>query len=361
MTIQSKFEITHRAGAFRNTFELGLRLHQDEIKREHTEAEYDMISGTTVRATEDAPTRRNTGEAIAFSGHIFDEISWKEYLILSPGLRIERYEMALTDRLNQTPSATNQETVLLPGVGLWGRITDSVGMLAGVHKGFSPVSPGQAEDTKSETSLNYEAGLRWQFEHLKGEVVGFFNQYENLTGTCTQSSGCDPDALDEQFNAGRADILGVETVLNARFHLGAGVLSRLQGTYTWTQAQFQSAFQSGFSQWGDVERGDLFPYVPKHQASIGLGLDRGSVSLDVNATYVSEMRDVAGQGTLAPQEQIPAHKVVDLVASYTPHQKTKLYLKFENVLNEAYMVSRRPFGARPGKPQQLIVGFKQGL
>ena len=37
--------------------------------------------------------RRNTGEAIAFSGYIVDELSWREHIIVSPGIRIERYEM----------------------------------------------------------------------------------------------------------------------------------------------------------------------------------------------------------------------------------------------------------------------------
>ena len=60
-----------------------------------------MIEGTTVRSTDDNYIRRNTGEAIAFSGYFVDELSWREQLIVSPGLRIERYEMALTDRLAQ--------------------------------------------------------------------------------------------------------------------------------------------------------------------------------------------------------------------------------------------------------------------
>jgi hypothetical protein len=30
----------------------------------------------------------------------------------------------------------------------------------------------------------------------------------------------------------------------------------------------------------------------------------------------------------------------------------------QNLLNTPYMVSRRPFGARPGMPLQLMVGFK---
>lgn len=359
--IQSKVEFTHRFDTFRHTAEVGLRAHYDEIQRNHSEAEYDMIESTTVRATPDDLVRQNTGKALAFSGYLFNELSWGERFILTPGIRLESYSMSLEDRQNDSPIARNDETIWLPGIGVWGGLSESVGLLAGVHRGFSPVAPGQPADTRSETSLNYEAGVRWQMEQFHGEVVGFFNQYENLTGTCTQSAGCDPDALDEQFNAGRADIMGLEAVLKARFGLGNGARVTMQAAYTWTHAQFQSDFQSGFAQWGDVQKGDLFPYVPAHQGSLGLGLEKGPFTVDLNATFVAEMRDVAGQGDVEDKELIPANKVFDLAAGYRPRKGTKLYLKVENLLNEAYMVSRRPFGARPGKPNQIIVGLKQAL
>ena len=59
--------------------------------REHTEAEFDMISATPVRATEDRFERRNTGEAIALSASLMNELSWKNRLIFAPGVRVEKY------------------------------------------------------------------------------------------------------------------------------------------------------------------------------------------------------------------------------------------------------------------------------
>ncbi|MGB0647072.1 MAG: TonB-dependent receptor family protein, partial [Bradymonadia bacterium] len=188
--IQSKFELTHRLDTFRHTAEIGLRAHYDEIQRNHSEAEYDMIESTTVRATDDKLVRQNTGKALAFSGYLFNEFSWNERFIITPGVRLESYSMSLEDRQNGG-AKTNDETIWLPGVGIWGGLSDTVGVLAGVHRGFSPVAPGQPASTRSETSLNYEAGLRWHAKRFHGEIVGFFNQYENLTGTCTQSAGCD--------------------------------------------------------------------------------------------------------------------------------------------------------------------------
>ena len=206
--IQSQLSYTANWSAFRNTVDLGLRIHHDEIVREHTEAEFDMISATPVRATEDRFERRNTGETVALSASLMNELSWKNRLIFAPGVRVEKYEMSLTDRLAETPSRQNSEMVILPGIGMWAQLVEGVGVLGGVHKGFSPVAPGQASAARSETSINYEAGLRWQTPKFAGEMVGFepvqSHRYVH------QSSGCDPNDIDTQFNAGEAQFMGLK-------------------------------------------------------------------------------------------------------------------------------------------------------
>ena len=359
--VQADIEWTTRSKTLRNTIEVGVRAHQDHIRREHTEAEYDLIEGVATIATQEDFTRRNTGEAVAFSAYLFDEFSWRERIILTPGVRMERYQMALTDRLAQTPSDRNEELVLLPGLGIWGQVSPNIGLLAGVHKGFSPVSPGQSPDTKSETSINYESGVRWDTGAINGEVVGFFNNYENLTGTCTQSSGCQIEDVDLQFNAGQARILGFESLVAVRFGLGLGIKTNLKASYTYTDARFLNNFASGFSQWGEVAKNDELPYIPKHQAGVEWQIKKGPMELNLSTSYVSDMRDVAGQDDPLEIENIPGYTVFDALMSYRAHRKTKIYLKGENLLNQAYMVSRRPYGARPGRPFQMMVGVKQSL
>ena len=97
-----------------------------------------------------------------------------------------------------------------------------------------------------------------------------------------------------------------------------------------------------------------FPLCASSSGEPGACVEKGKFTLDLNATFVAEMRDVAGQGDVEEQELIPANKVIDLAAGYRPRKGTKIYLKVENLLNEAYMVSRRPFGARPGNQIRLL-------
>ena len=80
--------------------------------------------------------------------------------------------------------------------------------------------------------------------------------------------------------------------------------------------------------------------------------------MTVTTTHVGEMRDVAGQGEADAAELVESNTVVDLAAFYRPTPKGRLYLTIDNLLAQDYMVSRRPFGARPGKRFQLNLGYQ---
>lgn len=43
---------------------------------------------------------------------------------------------------------------------------------------------------------------------------------------------------------------------------------------------------------------------------------------------------------------------------YQLNDSLKVYGKIDNITDEQVIVSRRPFGARPGKPRQAIIGVK---
>ena len=106
-----------------------------------------------------------------------------------------------------------------------------------------------------------------------------------------------------------------------------------------------------------MSKGDALPYIPEHQASLKLSVESRTTGVGLTVTYVDDMRDVAGRGGLAADELVPAHTVPDLSAFYRPSTQGRIYLTVDNLLAEDYMVSRRPFGARPGKPFHLNLGY----
>ena len=99
-------------------------------------------------------------------------------------------------------------------------------------------------------------------------------------------------------------------------------------------------------------------YLPPHQLSLQAGIGGDSWELGAAGTYTAAMRDVAGQGEVDPYERTDSSMVIDLAAHYQLGPWGKLYGTVNNILNQAHIVSRRPYGARPGVPRLFIVGYK---
>ncbi|MEZ4459495.1 MAG: TonB-dependent receptor [bacterium] len=88
---------------------------------------------------------------------------------------------------------------------------------------------------------------------------------------------------------------GLELAGHWAFNLGAGLALKTRAAYTFTSGEFESDFVSENPQYGRVEAGDRLPYVPEHQASLGVGLDHEVFGVNIAGTYVAPMREVAGQ------------------------------------------------------------------
>ena len=110
-----------------------------------------------------------------------------------------------------------------------------------------------------------------------------------------------------------------------------------------------------------VEKGDELPYVPEHQVTASIGAKYGPFGTTTTFSYVGEMRDVAGKGSIPANERIPDHFVADLVAHWDFNDRGRLYFGIDNLGDNEYIVSRRPFGARPGLPFQVMGGVKYRL
>ena len=87
----------------------------------------------------------------------------------------------------------------IPGIGALYRINTDWRLLAGVHKGYNPPGPGSSAD--EESSLNIEAGARYDSGALRFEGIYFLNDYDNLVGTVTESTGGGGDIGDQPCTA----------------------------------------------------------------------------------------------------------------------------------------------------------------
>jgi outer membrane receptor protein involved in Fe transport len=65
------------------------------------------------------------------------------------------------------------------------------------------------------------------------------------------------------------------------------------------------------------------------------------------------MREVAGTGDPDRYDEVPARTVLDLAASWTFQPGARVYVSAYNLFDVEYVVSHRPYGARPGMPAAL--------
>jgi Fe(3+) dicitrate transport protein len=289
--------------------------------------------------------------------------------ILTPGLRFEDIELTRFDYSTADPTRAQGPTqvrsdsvsVFIPGMGALYRLNDRWRLLAGVHKGFNP--PGAGSTADEETSLNLEFGARYSGETLNVESIYFVNDYDNLVGTVTASTG-GSGQIGDQFDGGEVMVQGLEFSADFGWNdLGtAGLNVPLSVKYTWTtEAEFENAFESNFEPWGDVQVGDELPYLPEHLLRVSAGLGNDTWTTNLAANYVGRMRTVAGQGAYLPEESIDSHVVWDVLARWHFTDTLSTYVKIDNLFDETYVAARRPAGVRPGLDRTAYVGLSFSL
>lgn len=344
--------------------QLGVRYHEDQEDRFQQDDRYRMQDGRLVLTSPGLPGSQDNrvGSAEAWSYYLTNQISIGR-LSLTPGLRYENIDLLRVDYA-RTPNgrAAAPTRVIrsnvdqwIPGLGAGWDLGSGWSLFGSVTRGFNPPAPGS--DADPELSTNYEFGARHDAGLLSSEVVAFYNDYSNLVGTCTESSGGDC-SVGAQFEAGETRVSGIEARIGWTANAQGSVRFPIRAAYTFTQAEFRNSFRSEFEEWGDVQRGDELPYLPEQLVSASVGAEGERWSAHLGAMHVGEMREVAGQGLIEPGERVASVTLFDLSASWRVAGDLELMARVENLFDETYLAARRPSGARPGRPRAAFVGVR---
>ena len=340
-----------------NELSFGIRLHKDEVDRDHRKAGFLMESGNLIDNGIDYPSKvQNHAESQAVSLYASNRF-YINQVEIELGVRYEDIEGDLTNHILAVTKSNDQSKVL-PGLSaLWG-VSESTSVFAGVHKGYSPRSPGSSAD-QAEESTNYEYGLRYNQENRGFEIVGFHSDYENLLGRCRVSDfGCNPG---EEFSGGEVKISGAELSGSLQRNFDNDLNLTVSLNYTYTDSEFQESFLSTFSQFGLVREGDELPYLPESIARVEILLTKDDWELLGAIKYQSSMREEPGQGPIEQGLYGEELTVVDLSASWHFSESGSLQLLMTNLADEQKIVAHRPFGARPNRPFSAVFRVKYRL
>jgi Fe(3+) dicitrate transport protein len=350
----------------RHDLEISLRYHEDSEDRFQEEDGF-RITGATMQLTSlgvpgSQANRISEAQALAF--FVRDTIQSGRWTF-SPGIRFEAIDFMRRDFDTTDPGRsavpvslrTNEVRQWIPGFGVNYSINNNSFLFAGVHRGFAPPGPGATEETEAESSVNYEFGYRRTAGALRFEATAYFNDYENLLGADTLSSGGSGEG--DLHNGGAANVAGLETVLHHDFGAasGAGLSVPFSLTYTLTHAEFRSNFDSSYDGWGDnVVRGDELPYVAPHRVALHVGIVGERWSGFSAVTWSDRMRTEAGQGAIQPGTGTDAHVRADLTVKRSFASGLEGFVQARNLTDEIYRVARRPAGLRPGLPRSILAG-----
>lgn len=351
----------------KNTFhdlEIGLRYHYDDEDRFQWEDGYNIVNNRmnkTFDAVEGSDANR-ISSATAFASYAMYKLKYKK-LTLTPGIRYENIVLKRENYGTNDSARTgidlstrkNKVDIIIPGIGFNYSLVNDISIFGGLHKGFSP--PGNQSGQKPEESLNYELGSRFSFGQLRGELIGFYNDYSNLLGNDLAATG-GTGSLD-QFNAGAVTVNGIELLLNYDF-LSKNTVYSLPFTfgYTLTHTEFRSSFGSSDDLWGEVRAGDQLPYIPLHQFNIMLSLEHAKYELNLSGRFNGEFRTQAGSGSIPDNQIVRSNFIIDLSARYYFSNNLAITGNIINMLDEVYAVSRVPAGLRPGHPFGANIGLE---
>lgn len=369
--VESRLSVSAGTGPLAHRVEAGFRFHYDKVNRRHSESPFDLVGGIPTLVVSDpinnpthdvTTTRVDHGLAHALAANAADAVTWNA-LTITPGVRVEVMRLAYED-VRAAQAHSRWLSVVIPGVGAYYGITDDFGLLGGAYRGFSAPVPGLAntagKDNEPELAVNYEAGVRYTRGTSRAELIGFYNDYSNMNGTCTASSSCPDVLLETQVNAGHARIFGIEALADHEIKLGAFRLP-LSASYTLLQTEFLESFRSDNPAWPMVTKGDEMPYVPQHHINLSAGVEHKRAGGNVAMNYTSAMREVAGTDPIASTLHADAQVMVDVTARYQIFDNAQLYLNVRNIFDSIYVVSHRPFGARPNAPRWVQIGAKFDL
>ncbi len=349
-----------------HTVSVGLRYHEDYIRRFQRDERFTQASNGTIVAHDpgtpgDAGNRRQQVNALAFYAE--DEIQF-DRLTVTPGIRFEHLKMSFENFANPSQDGQDDLDVTGGGVGLTYELTDQLMALAGFHRGFSPPDPNARvrKGLEEEESLASEVGLRYlnHENYIGWQLIGFYSHFndliviDNVGGAGTGNT----EQVGEVFAGGCE--LSLSYDLGQDYQRGYSNPWFLALTYTKARqltdsnsADEESLFAGGFA-------GAKVPYIPDWTISFGTGLHYDLMGVNLTGVYVDETFTSASN-TLAQVNPVTGNPdarfgttedyfIWDLSGYLVLTDNWRVQGGVQNMFNRRYIVSRHPHGPRPGAP-----------
>ncbi len=381
---EPRLDFQHNLFGIQSDAVIGFRIHQEDIKRRQfrgNTAAFQNLSFAKANALSREDIRIDVEAKSYYGQNTFYVSDWA----ITPGLRIEDVKIKTDVRRadgevqnNPESNLTNNQTEVLPGLGVaWNGIANTT-VFAGVHKGFAPPRPDRdlsvpecngagndtdncaiVDKTKPETSINWEIGVRSSYyKGISFESTLFHTKVEDIVinnGNGAFINGGESEQTGVEFG-GRVDF---GTIYNTSHNI------YLQGSYT---NVFTAEFKKDGLNAGDgIIKGDRLPYAPRHIASVSLGYQHPvGLNARFGVDYVSRQEPDTFARVLSTVDtqlsglagDIPAYTLLNMSVNFKPvGSKATYFMSGYNLADKEYIASRVD-GLAVGRGRQVTAGIR---
>lgn len=373
--VEQLMDVRFDAGVTKHVVSAGIRYHKDSEERFQNDDIFNQAAnGTITGFTPGAPgSQDNRVERVkALAAFVQDRIRMGKWE-LTPGVRVESLDFERDNRATGVTTQGDSLNMLGGGLGVVYDVSADWKMFGGVHRGFSPPSVGgRINGLDEETSLGAELGVRYADPRgaLRAEAVGFYTRFDDLI--VVSNIGGTGTGTDENFG----EVRSYGTELALRYDPGIANGWKLRNPYflalTYTDAEQQNDARSTDPEsiFSFGRKGNKVPYIPEWQLSVGAGIEAATWGANAIASFVDETFASASNtteqvdGTGSPNARFgktDSYWVLDLSGHYQLQKGIRALAGVQNLLDEKYIVSRQPYGPRPGLPRFVYVGLEVDL
>lgn len=368
--LQTRMDWDFATGPLQHSLTLGARLHYDEEDRFQRDDRYEVNAlGQVVNKRRGIPGAQanRVDSTTALALFLEDEIEIGN-LTLKPGIRYEHLWQE-TRNFNAGTFADGSLSVVAPGIGAVYQFTDTLSAFGSYYRGISTPGPSARlnDNQKAEYSDGFELGARWYTPKVRTELIGFYTRHTDLIVPDIVGAAGTTDTT----NAGDIEVYGIEAAISydpmaetgSDWHLpmrAALTLTHAELTSNTPSADAESIFSGG-------RAGNKVPYIPEYNITFGIGVEYKRLGVYLDGTYTPETFGTAsntrsGLNTAGtPDARFGTSDsafLLDLSVKYNVTDNVRLFAGVSNLLDEHYVVSRLPYGARAGAPRMWYGGLE---
>ncbi len=281
----------------------------------------------------------------------------------TPGLRVEKFRTRNTSKVANFVSVdrkvTQDQSVILPGLGATWSPSERFTAFAGLHRGFAPPRPDRDYDpnlppnaVRPEKSVETELGFRSvPLPGFRLDVTLFEMRLDDLVVEGALVGGRSGTFV----NAGRA------------LHQGLELYSTLEtGPFLVFASYTNLATAKFLTDAGDSSanvRGNRLPYAPRTLADLTVRYSiLPNLSTELGLNYVGDQFANASNSAIASADGqtglIPARTLYRVAVDYAlPNSAWSVFLSGQNLADTAY-ISSRVDGLFAGPRRQVVAGIK---